>query len=64
MEHQEALLYHMDDRALARVAQRGCGVSSSEIFNSHLDVVLGERLQETVLEKELDEKTSRGPLWP
>lgn len=54
----------MGDRALARVAQRGCGVSSSEIFNSHLDVVLGERLQETVLEKELDEKTSRGPLWP
>lgn len=64
MEHQEALLYHMDDRALARVAQRRCGVSSLEIFNSHLDVVLGERLQETVLEKELDEKTSRGPLWP
>lgn len=57
MEHQEAVLYHMGDKALAQVAQIVCGVSSLEIFKSHLDVGLGERLQEAML----DQKTSRGP---
>lgn len=30
--HQEMLFYCVSDRALAQIAQRGCGISSLEIF--------------------------------
>lgn len=37
---QEAVLCCTGDRALTQLAQRGCGVSSLEIFQSCLDVDL------------------------
>lgn len=37
-EHQEALLYHVDNWALAQVAHTGCGVSSLDTFKTHLDL--------------------------
>nr|XP_047909708.1 uncharacterized protein LOC125180947 [Anser cygnoides]XP_047909709.1 uncharacterized protein LOC125180947 [Anser cygnoides]XP_047909710.1 uncharacterized protein LOC125180947 [Anser cygnoides]XP_047909711.1 uncharacterized protein LOC125180947 [Anser cygnoides] len=43
-EHQEALLCCAGARALAQVAHRGCGVSSLEISQSHLDIGLGPLL--------------------
>jgi len=49
-EHKETLFYCEGDRALAQVAQRGCGVSSLEIFKSHLDIVLGNQLLVALLE--------------
>lgn len=39
-EHQAALLSHLSDKALAQAAQRGCGVPSLEISQSHLDIGL------------------------
>ena len=45
--HQAALLCCVD----AQVAQRGCGVSSVEIFKSHLHVGLGTLLWLSLLEQ-------------
>ena len=43
-EYQEVYLYCVGDGALARVAQRGCGFSSLEIFKTQLDMMLGTTL--------------------
>lgn len=43
-ECQEALIYCVDDRALAQFSQENCGVSCLEIFKSHLTVGLGKGL--------------------
>lgn len=43
LEHQETL-YCEDDGALDQVVQRGYVVSSLEIFDSHLNMVLGSLL--------------------
>lgn len=48
-EHQEALLCHLADGALAQVSQRVCGVSSLDIFKSHLDLGQGTLLQVALL---------------
>ena len=47
----EALLYHVGDRALAQVAQRGGRVSSFDTFKSYLDMVLGTLLWVALLEQ-------------
>ena len=63
-EHQEACLYCGGDRALAQAAQAGCGVSSLEIFKSHLDMDLGTLLWVALLGQGLDQVGSRGPCQP
>jgi len=59
-EHQEALLCCADDGALARVAQRGCGVSSLEISRRHLNVGLGTLLWGSLLEQGLGQMDTEG----
>jgi len=51
------------DGALAQVAQRAgeSGVSSLEIFKSHLDVVLGSLLWVSLLEQGLEQMDSEVP---
>lgn len=45
-------------------AQRGCEVSSSEIFKRHLDVFPSNFLQLALLEQQLDQMASRGYCHP
>jgi len=52
-EHQEALLCHVCNGALAQAAQGGCGVSSSGISKSQLNVVLTSLLWVSLLEQGL-----------
>jgi len=55
----------LNDGALAQVAQRGCGVSSLEIFKSHLDMVVLGNLRWVFLPKYgLDKMAFRGLFLP
>ena len=51
----------MCDGALAQTTQRGCGISSLEIFRSRLDMVLGSLLWVALLEQELDQVDPDSP---
>lgn len=55
--------YCEGDWALARVAQKACGVSL-EIFQSHLDMVLGKWFQVNLLEQGVGPENSGGPCQP
>ena len=56
-----ALLCCVSDGALAQVAQRGCRVSSLEIFRSHLNIMLGTVLWMSLLEQGLDQVNFKAP---
>lgn len=45
---------------MGQVTWRGCGVSFSEIFKCHLDVVLDTPFWVALMEQELDQMASRG----
>ena len=51
------LVYCEDDRALEQPAQRGCGVSSLEIFKSLLDIILDNLHRVSLLELRVLDQT-------
>lgn len=51
----------MGDRALAQVAQRGCGTFSMEIFKNLLNTVLGKRLWMFLHKQGLSHMDPEGP---
>jgi len=53
-EDWKALLNCAGEGALAQVVRRGCGISSLEIFESHLSMFLGTLVWVFLLEQELD----------
>ena len=61
LEHRRFCLNTRKYFSAVHIFQRGCGVSSLQIFKSHLDVSLGSLLWVSLLEQGLEQMDSEVP---